>query len=129
MLHQVLAQLASFSTNAVNNNLIEHGDNGAKLILTPIQNIAKFVARFFDRMDNHILKGTYPDSFPKFTSRDANPKYQLTNMIANMANGAAVSISGVKSKPDASPPRHSCSREDKQKAKTQAGCWWVEGLY
>jgi hypothetical protein len=57
--------------------LIEHGDNGAKLIIMPIQKIAKFVARFFHRMDNHILEGTYPDSVLKFTPRDANPKYQL----------------------------------------------------
>ena len=31
----------------------------------------KYVARFFDRMDNHILEGTYPNVFPKFTPREA----------------------------------------------------------
>jgi hypothetical protein len=36
MLHQVLAQLASFPTNLVNNNLIELGDDGAKLITTSV---------------------------------------------------------------------------------------------
>ncbi len=123
MLHQVLAQLASFSTNSVNSNLIEHGDNGAKLIIMPIQNITKFVARFFDRMDNHILEGTYLDSVPQFTPRDANTKYQLANMIANMADGAALSISGVKFKPDASPPgTPACKRTSKkQKLKPAAG--------
>jgi hypothetical protein len=47
MLHQVLAQLASFLTNLVNNNLIELGDDGAKLITTNIWKIVKYVARFF----------------------------------------------------------------------------------
>jgi hypothetical protein len=75
MLHQVLAQLASFSTNLVNNNLIKYGDNGTKLIIAPVQKIVKYAARFFDRMNNHVLKGTFPDSFPKFTPRDANPRY------------------------------------------------------
>ena len=75
MLHQVLAQLASFFTNLVNYNLIEHGDNGTKLITVPVQKIVKYAARFFDCMDNHVLKGTFPDSFPKFTPRDANPRY------------------------------------------------------
>ncbi len=118
-----MAQLASFSTNSVNNNLIEDGDNGAKLIIMPIQKIAKFVARFFDPLDNHILEGTYPDSVPKFTTRDANPKYQLTNMIANMADGAALSISGVESKPDASPPGTPARKRTskKQKLKPAAG--------
>ena len=51
MLHQVLAQLAGFSTNLVNNNLIELGDDGAKLITANSQKIVKYVARFFDRME------------------------------------------------------------------------------
>ena len=27
-------------------------------------------------MENHILEGTYPNTIPKFTPRDANPKYK-----------------------------------------------------
>ncbi len=77
MLHQVLAQLVSFSSNLVNNNLIELGDDGAKLITTSVQKIVKYVARFFDRMDNHILEGTYPNVIPKFTPKDANPSIRL----------------------------------------------------
>jgi hypothetical protein len=37
MLHQVLAQLASFSTNSVNNNFIELGNDGSKLITINVQ--------------------------------------------------------------------------------------------
>ncbi len=55
MLQHVLSQLASFSTNSVNNNLIKHGDNGTKLVITSVQKIVKYIARFFDRMDNHIF--------------------------------------------------------------------------
>jgi hypothetical protein len=124
MLHQVLAQLASFSTNLVNNNLIKHGDNGTKLIIVPIQKIVKYAARFFDRMDNHILEGTFPDSVPKFTPRDANPRYQIANVIATMEDRAALSISGdKKSKPDASPPGTPTQerKNKKQKLKPAAG--------
>jgi hypothetical protein len=66
----------SFSTNLVNNSLIEHGDDGSKLIIASIQKIVKYVARFFDHMENHILEGTYPNTIPKFTPRDAYPKYK-----------------------------------------------------
>jgi hypothetical protein len=105
ILHQVLAQLASFSTNLVNNNLIKHGDNGTKLTIVPVQKIIEYAARFFNCMDNHVLKGTFPNSVPKFTQRDANPRYQIANVIATMENRAALSISGdKKSKPDTSPP-------------------------
>jgi hypothetical protein len=87
MLHQVLAQLTGFSTNSVNNNLIKLGDDGAKLVTTSIQKVVKYVVRFFDRMDNHILEGTYPDAIPKFTPRDANPKYQIASVIAFIEQG------------------------------------------
>ena len=102
MLHQVLAQLAGFSTNSVNNNLIELGDDGAKLITTNIQKIVKYVARFFDRMENHILEGTYPDVIPKFTPKDANPKYHIANVIASIDQGGLDLCKKVK--PEASPP-------------------------
>jgi hypothetical protein len=129
MLHQVLAQLASFSINSVNNNLIEHGDNGTKLIIAPIQKIVKYAARLFDRMDNHVLKGIFPNSVPKFTPRDANPRYQIANVIVTREDRVALSISGdKKSKPDTS-PRNSHSREEEQKTKAQTGCWWVKGLH
>ena len=60
ILHQVLAQLASFSTNSVNNDLIVLGDDGAKLITTSVQG-CEICGAIFDRMDNRILQGTCPD--------------------------------------------------------------------
>ena len=102
MLHQVLAQLTCFLTNSVNNNLIKLGDNGAKLVTTSIQKVVKYVARFFDRMDNHILEGTYPDVIPKFTPRDANPKYQIASVIGFIEQGGLDLSRKLKS--EASPP-------------------------
>ncbi len=46
MLHKVLSQLASFSTNSANNNLVEHGDDGSKLTITLIVKIVKFADSF-----------------------------------------------------------------------------------
>jgi hypothetical protein len=42
MLHKVLSQFAIFSTDAVNNNLVERGDNGSNLIITSVVKITKF---------------------------------------------------------------------------------------
>jgi hypothetical protein len=88
MLHQVLAQLASFLTNLVNNNLIELGDDGAKLITTNIRKIVKYVARFFDCMENHILEGTYPDVIPKFTPKDEGRKPQVSHRKRDCVQGS-----------------------------------------
>ena len=43
VLHKVLSQLANFSTNSVNNSLIEHGNNGRNLKVDPVLKIVKFV--------------------------------------------------------------------------------------
>ena len=72
MLHKVLSQLASFSTNSVNNNLVEHG--ASKLTITLIVKIVKFATRFFSNIENHIMEGSVPDSIPNFTPCDSNPK-------------------------------------------------------
>jgi hypothetical protein len=116
-----LAQLASFLTNLVNNNLIELGDDGAKLITTNIWKIVKYVARFFDRMENHILEGTYPDVIPKFTPKDANPKYHIASVIASKDQGGLDLCKKVK--PEASPPATpACERVQKrQKLKPAVG--------
>ncbi len=126
MLQHVLSQLASFSTNSVNNNLIEHGDNRLKLFIASVQKIVKYVASFFSRMENHILEGTYPDTIPKFTPRDAHPKYKdeslkVASVILTIGN-RALAISN-KSKPDASPPGTPANdmKTKKQKLKPTAG--------
>jgi hypothetical protein len=97
MLHKVLSQLASFSTNSVNNSLIEHGSNGSNLKVDLVVKIVKFVTRFFANIDNCIMEGTVPDSVPNFTPRDANPK--IMNAVAPIAK-----IPALKVKPDALPP-------------------------
>jgi hypothetical protein len=126
MLQHILSQLASFSTNSVNNNLIEHGDEGSKLVITSVQKIMKYVARFFNLMDNQILEGSYPDAIPKFTPQDANQKYKneslkVACMIATIRNGA-LAISN-NSKPNASPPGTPANnrKTKKQKLKPAAG--------
>ncbi len=57
MLHQVLAQLASFFTNLVNYNLIEHGDNGIKLIIALIQKIVKCQTPTSQSLTIHGVRG------------------------------------------------------------------------
>jgi hypothetical protein len=118
MLQKVLSQLTVFSTNAVNDNLVERGDNGSNLIIPLVVKIAKFVSRFFNKMDNHILEGLVPDSVPNFTPRDLNPQHQSTLIIA-----AAVGDGAGKIKPDSSPPRTPARKRTskKRKVKTASG--------
>ena len=102
MLHQVLSQFAIYSTNTVNINLVECGDNGANVSTVQLLKIAKLVARFFKQMENHILEGSYPDTVPAFTPRDANPNHKVLSVIAttNVEERPAVE----KTKVDVSPP-------------------------
>ncbi len=62
MLHKVLSQLASFSTNSVNISLIEHGSNGNNLKVDHVVKIVKFVTRFFSNIDNSSWKARSPTS-------------------------------------------------------------------
>ncbi len=82
MLQQILLQLAIYSTNTVNINLVECGDNGVNVSTVQLLKIAKLVACFFEQMENHILEGSYPDTVPAFTPRDANPNHKVPSMIA-----------------------------------------------
>jgi hypothetical protein len=102
MLHKVLSQLASFSTNSVNNNLVEHGDDGSKLTIILIVKIVKFATRFFSNIENHIMEGSVPDSVPNFTPRDSNPKLLQTATIMSVVSNTEPGISKVK--PESSPP-------------------------
>ena len=116
MLHKVFSQLASFSTNSVNNYLIELGDNGSQLKIDLVLKIVKFVTRFFANIDNHIMEGTVPDSVPTFTPRDANPK--ILNAVAPVGDAVTSKV-----KPDASPPSTPARERNgkKQKVKPAAG--------
>jgi hypothetical protein len=91
-----LGSVGKLSTNSVNNNLIELGDDGAKLITTSIQKVVKDVARFSDRLDNHI------DVIPKFMPRNTNLKYWISSVIESIDQGG-LDLSR-KLKPEASPP-------------------------
>jgi hypothetical protein len=120
MLHKVLSQLPSSSTNLVNNSLVEHGDNGSKLTIPLIVKIVKFTARFFSNIKIHIVEGSVPDSIPNFTPRNSNPKL-LQAMTIMVPPNAAVGTS--KQKPETSPPgTPACERiGKKQRIKTAPG--------
>jgi hypothetical protein len=124
MLHKALSQLASFSTNSVNNSLIEHGDNGSNLKVDLIVKIVKFVTRFFANIDNHIMEGSVPNSVPAFTPRDANP--MIVNAVAPITEIAASRV-----KPYASPPgTPACERNGKkQKVKPASKDFTKAGLF
>jgi hypothetical protein len=118
---QVLSQLAIYSTNTVNINLVECGDNGANVSTVQLLKIAKLVARFFEQMENHILEGSYPDTVPAFTPRDANPNHKVPSVI--LATNVEERPSAEKTKTDVSPPgTPTCKRTSKrQKLKPGAG--------
>jgi hypothetical protein len=122
MLQQVLPQLADYSTNTVNIGLVEHGDNGANLNIAQVLKISKLVARFFKRIENHILKGRYPDTIPAFTPRDTNSNHKSMSGIAAACIGECVSTAET-TMADVSPPSTpACDRQaKKQKLKPGAG--------
>jgi hypothetical protein len=124
MLHKVLSQLASFSTNSVNNSLIQHGSDGSNLKVDLVVKIVKFVTRFFANIDNYIMEGTVPDSVPNFTPRDPNPK--IMNVVEPIAKIAALKV-----KPDASPPGTPARERTgkKEKVKPAAKDFTKAGLF
>jgi hypothetical protein len=120
MLHKVLSQLASFSTNSVNNSLIQHGNDGSKLTITLIVKITKFTARFFSNIENHITGGSVYNSVPNFTPRNSNPKLLQAATIVSVSNTV---LSTSKVKPEASPPGTPARERTgkKQRIKTAPG--------
>jgi len=114
MLHKVLSQIASFSTNSVNNSLIEHGSDGSNLKVDLVIKLIKFVTRFFANIDNYIMEGTVPDSVPNFTPHDANPK--IMNAVAPVAKNAALKV-----KPDSPPGTPDHERTGKKRKVKPAG--------
>ncbi len=70
--------------------------------------ISKFVACFFEHMENHILDGSYPDTVPAFTPRDANPNHKSAMSAAAVYVGERLSTEHAstadKVKADVSPP-------------------------
>jgi hypothetical protein len=116
MLHKLLSQLASFLTDLVNNNLVEHGNDGSKLTITHVLKIVKFVTRFFSNIENHIMEGSVPDSVLNFTSSNANPKIiQAATAIAPVGE-----VTALKAKSDALPPGTPACERNGKKQKNQA---------
>ena len=118
MLQQVLSQLVIYSTNTVNINLVERGDNGANVSTAELVKIVKLVSRFFERMENHILEGSHPDSVPSFTPRDSNPNHKVSSMIVI---GSEERSAAEKTKSDASPPGTPARDRISKKPKLKAG--------
>ncbi len=113
--------MAIYSTNTVNIGLVERGDNRANIDVTLPLKITKLVARFFERMENHMLEGSYPDTAPAITPRDANPTIHKDTTAMSTAKVTGTIVE--KSKADASPPgTPACKRTyKKQKLKKGAG--------
>jgi hypothetical protein len=65
-LHQFFQNLALFSQNSVNTSLVEHGTTGNKLDIRNISIAAKFAAKFWKKMKNHIEDDTIPSEIPSF---------------------------------------------------------------
>jgi hypothetical protein len=93
MLDKVLSQLASLVTDSVNNSLVKHGNNGAKLMISLVLKNLKFMASFFNNIKNYIMEGSFPVSVLNFTLRNANPKLmQAANVVAPINEIAALKI-------------------------------------
>jgi len=119
MLQQVLSQLAGCSTNTVNIGFVERGDNGSSLNIEQVVKISKLVARFFERMENHILVG-----IPAFTPRDANPNHKSAMSAAAVYVGECIPTERAsttdKVKADVSPPSTpACDRQTKSRGSSQ----------
>ncbi len=77
----------SYLSTTVNICLIERGDNRVNLDTAQLSKITKLVSRFFEYIDYHILEGSYLDTVPGFTPRDANPNHQVASVIAMVDSG------------------------------------------
>ncbi len=120
MLPKVLSQLAIYSTNTVNIGLVERGDSGVNINIALPSKITKLVAPFFESMENHILKGSFPDTVPVCTLRDANPSIQKGTANATLTSRVAGTVV-EKSKADASPPGTPAHERTSKKQKLKKG--------
>ncbi len=88
--------------------MVERGDNGSSLNFVEVVKISKFVARFFEQIENHILDGSHPDTVPAFTPREANPNHKSAMSTAAAHVGERIpterASTAEKAKADVSPP-------------------------
>ena len=71
-------------------------------------------------MENHILKGSHPDTVPAFTPRDSNPNYKVPSVVVTDAYVKECSAT-KKAKSDASPPGTPARDRNSKKPKLKAG--------
>ncbi len=98
-------------------------------MITLVSRIFRFMARFFNNIENHIMEGSFPDSVLTFTPRNANPKLlQVVNVVAPTNKIAALKV-----KPDALPPgdpaRECTTKKQKFKPTTGSKDFTKVGLF
>ncbi len=65
-LYQFFQNLALFSQNSINTNLVEHGATGNKLNIRNVSIAIKFAVKFWKKMNDHIKDNTVPKEIPSF---------------------------------------------------------------
>jgi hypothetical protein len=70
-------------------------------------------------MENHILEGSYPDTVPAFTPRDANPNHNVLSVI--MATNVKERPAAEKTKTDVSPPGTPARKRTSKRQKLKPG--------
>jgi hypothetical protein len=65
-LHQFFQNLALFSQNSVNTNLVGHGATGKELDIRNVSIAVKFAVKFWKKMNNHIEDNTVLKDIPSF---------------------------------------------------------------
>ncbi len=65
-IHQLFQNLALFSQNSVNTNLVEPGATGNKLNISNVVVAVKFAVKFWKKMNDHIEDDTVPKENPSF---------------------------------------------------------------
>jgi hypothetical protein len=100
--------------------LVERGDNWSSLNIAQVLKISKLVACFIKRIENHILNGSYPDTVPVFTPRDANPNHMSTAAAYFSKRISTECVSTAeKAKSNVSPPSTlACDMQNKKQKLT-----------
>jgi hypothetical protein len=65
-IHQFFQNLALFSQNSINTNLVEHGATGNELNISNVVIAVKFAVKFWKKMNDHIEDDTIPKEIPSF---------------------------------------------------------------
>ena len=115
MLQHVFTQQAKFSSNSLNTNKVEHGDNGSTLIIKQLEQTIRYSVRFFKHISDHVAEDTVPSSIPRFTPAHAHPLNQIATVTTSIAM-ATIGQDDTKKKSDASPPGTPSKKRRNKKA-------------